>query len=166
MRIHHHPKAFIGKRLRPPIVTHRDQAAFNHGFAHLHSSLQKCTGQIPDLEPQLELDAEVRLEEIGPTLADDLSRLAPHGSGNPVPLFVAGELALAGEVRVLKGKHLALRLSQGESQLEAIGWNLAHRLAELSLARALAAAFEIERHDFFPERPLRLVLRDLSARAF
>lgn len=119
-----------------------------------------------DLEPQLELDAEARLAEIDAALVEDLSRLAPYGTGNPPPLFAARELSLAGEVRVLKEKHLQLRLRQGESGMDAIGWNLGHRAGELARTQPLAAAFEIERHDYFPDRPLRLVLRDLSVAPF
>lgn len=119
-----------------------------------------------DLEPRLELDSELELGQIGFALADDLARLAPHGYGNPAPLFAAQPLALAGDVRVLKGKHLALRLMQGGSGLEAIGWNLAHRAPEVRPGRPLAAAFEIERHEFYPDRPFRLVLRDLVPAPF
>lgn len=119
-----------------------------------------------DLEPQLELDAEIRLEEISATLVDDLSRLAPYGHGNAAPLFAARQLTLVGEPRLLKERHLAMRLAQGRNWMEAIGWNLAHRASELGRAAPVAAAFEIERHEFLRERPFRLVLRDISAGAF
>jgi len=48
-----------------------------------------CTLTEEDFRPQIDIDYELPLEDVTIRLADELSRLAPFGSGNHEPLFVS-----------------------------------------------------------------------------
>jgi single-stranded-DNA-specific exonuclease len=92
------------------------------------------------LRPRLQLEAELPLREIGLPLLERHEQLQPFGTGNPQPLFFARGVTFAAEPRVLKEKHLALRLRQGAHQARAIWfggveenpppppWDIAYRL--------------------------------------
>lgn len=69
-------------------------------------------------------DVELRLGEIQPGLLSDLERLEPCGHGNPVPRFLARGVRLAGEPRILKERHLKLRVEQDGQCFEALAWNV------------------------------------------
>ena len=57
----------------------------------------------------LQIDAEVRLDELSLGLAVDLAQLAPFGSGNPTPQFVTYGLAVADDRRIgREGTHRKL----------------------------------------------------------
>src|SRR5579872_54766 len=66
---------------------------------------------LADFEPTLDLDAELRLDQITPELFQALHRLEPFGMGNPEPVFASRDLLLIGPPRVMKEKHVKLRLS-------------------------------------------------------
>ncbi|HYR96630.1 MAG TPA: single-stranded-DNA-specific exonuclease RecJ [Candidatus Binatus sp.] len=81
-----------------------------------------------DLEPLLEIDAEVPLAVVTSALAEALAVLEPHGAGNPEPTLLARAIEVDG-VRLVgdPGRpHLKLRLRQDVRTLSAIGFGLGH----------------------------------------
>lgn len=64
-----------------------------------------------DFEPALELDAEVPLTQITPELFQLVQYLEPFGSRNPEPIFSARRVKVVAPPRILKEKHVKLRLS-------------------------------------------------------
>jgi len=66
---------------------------------------------LADFEPVLDLDAELPFDQITPDLFQALRRLEPFGMGNPEPVFAARNLCLMAPPRVMKEKHVKLRLS-------------------------------------------------------
>src|SRR5450631_145125 len=68
---------------------------------------------LADLDPILDLDAELDLSEITPQLFQALELLEPYGMGNPEPVFAARGVQLAAPPRILKEKHVKLKLRAG-----------------------------------------------------
>jgi single-stranded-DNA-specific exonuclease len=66
-----------------------------------------------DFEPVLDVDAELRFDEITPELFQALRLLEPYGVGNPEPVFSARGAKLTAPPRILKDKHLKLKLTAG-----------------------------------------------------
>ena len=66
---------------------------------------------LADFEPTLDLDAELPFDEITPDLFQAIHRLEPFGMGNPEPIFASRDLLLLAPPRVMKEKHVKLRLS-------------------------------------------------------
>jgi single-stranded-DNA-specific exonuclease len=64
-----------------------------------------------DFEPALALDAELPLDQVTPELFQTLQRLEPFGVANPQPVFAARAVRLMAPPRVLKDKHVKLRLA-------------------------------------------------------
>ncbi len=73
-----------------------------------------------DLQPRLRLDHELSLDEIDIKLLRWHEMLQPFGNGNPQPVFVARAVQSVAPPRVIKEKHLALRIRQGKSQRRAV----------------------------------------------
>jgi single-stranded-DNA-specific exonuclease len=67
-----------------------------------------------DFEPMLDLDAELWLGEITPQLFQSLHLLEPFGVGNPEPVFAARRVQLTAPPRILKDKHVKLKLRAGQ----------------------------------------------------
>ena len=87
-----------------------------------------------DLLPQIHIDADVPLSAVTPDLLESLGRLEPFGHGNPEPVFSSQGVSLLLPPKILKEKHIKLRLNQRLPDVkpsfnyEAVGWRMAERL--------------------------------------
>ena len=108
-----------------------------------------------DFEPILNLDDELALSQVTPELFDALCRLEPFGLGNPEPKFMARNVRVLLPPRVLKDKHIKMKLAvEREGQkftaaMPALGWGMAERFRqEQVLANdVLDVAFTLEHND-------------------
>ncbi len=63
-----------------------------------------------ELQPVLEYDGELAMEQVTPRFWEQLRALQPFGMGNPEPVFVARGVTLMGEPKVMREKHMKLKL--------------------------------------------------------
>ncbi|HVC32156.1 MAG TPA: single-stranded-DNA-specific exonuclease RecJ [Chloroflexota bacterium] len=114
-----------------------------------------------DLVPRLSVDAELHLNQFDARLTELLCRLEPFGCGNPNPLFVSRGLRVAGARvvgRSLPG-HLKLKLRQGSTHWDAIGFGMADRL--YSLGEVVDVVYTVERNEWNGQISTQLRLRDV-----
>jgi single-stranded-DNA-specific exonuclease len=87
-----------------------------------------------DLLPQISIEAEIPLSSVTPDLLRNLGRLEPFGHGNPEPVFCSHGVNLLLPPKILKDKHIKLRVNQrladskASFNYEAVGWRMAERL--------------------------------------
>jgi single-stranded-DNA-specific exonuclease len=87
-----------------------------------------------DLLPQISIEAEIPLSSVTPDLLRNLGRLEPFGQGNPEPVFCSHGVNLLLPPKILKDKHIKLRVNQrladskASFNYEAVGWRMAERL--------------------------------------
>ena len=65
---------------------------------------------LADFDPVLDVDAELGLADVTPRLFQALELLEPYGMGNPEPVFAARGVQLTAPPRILKDKHVKLKL--------------------------------------------------------
>jgi single-stranded-DNA-specific exonuclease len=116
-----------------------------------------------DLEPALRLDCEIGLADLGGPVYEQLQALAPHGIGNPTPVFWARGLRLCAPPRVLKERHLKLRMAQGQRAMDGLAWNWGLRAGECAEGRIVDAAFTLGEDTFQGITTLHLELKDIKA---
>ena len=112
-----------------------------------------------DFLPLLQLDAELTLASITDDFMAQLARLEPHGMANPTPVFGAGGAELAADPKVLKERHLKLRLRQGEASFEAVAWRMGELEPSMRRGRLVDAAYSVEADDYWGG--WRLNLKDI-----
>ncbi len=175
-----------------PLFTRYGGHAYAVGFSLPSERLPELRAQLDvyarahlclaDFEPVLNIDAELRLDAITPELFERLRMLEPFGAGNPEPLFWASGARLNAPPKVLKEKHVRLRLSPGSASLDstngrpgwrrslthnAIAWRMAERVAleKLLPGDLLDVVFTLD-HNEHPEfGGIELSLRDFKAKA-
>jgi single-stranded-DNA-specific exonuclease len=91
-----------------------------------------------DFDPVLEIDRELWLGEVTPDLLRALQLLEPYGVGNPEPVFVARGVQLIAPPRILKEKHVKLKLKAGQTLAKGNGELSNQESEELSAAAVLA----------------------------
>ena len=119
-------------------------------LAGLRSHLDTYARQrltVADFEPVLDLDAEISFDQVTPELLQALRRMEPFGHGNPEPVFAANSVRLMAPPRVLKDKHVKLKLAataeNRESRTEHSNWRRA--VSFDALACHMAERLEQER---------------------
>ena len=133
---------------------------------------------VADFDPVLDVEAELNLSEVTPALFQMLSLLEPYGTGNHEPAFTARNVQLIAPPKILKDKHIKLKLKANSSvqglgtdnrQLrpvfDALGWNMADRLQQSPLLAgdAIDIAFTIDHNDHPDFGGLELTLRDFKS---
>ncbi len=117
-----------------------------------------------DLVPTLEIHASVLLHQLDTQLMHELEQLEPFGHGNAEPLLGARELEMM-YPKVLKERHLKMKLRKGASYLDAIGWDMGHLLEFLSQAAIFDAVFTPSYNDWNGNRNIQLILKGLRPSA-
>ncbi|MDQ8155081.1 MAG: single-stranded-DNA-specific exonuclease RecJ [Gemmatimonadota bacterium] len=116
-----------------------------------------------DLLPELRLDLELPLDEATVELATMLRHVEPCGIGNAGPTFHARGVRMTGPPERLKTEHMKLRLATARGPVEALGWGMAYRIAELQGARqgTLEIAYKLELNTFRQSTSVQAVLQDV-----
>ncbi len=123
-----------------------------------------------DFVPMLEYDDELSLTAIDKGVWETLQKLEPYGAGNPLPVFVSRKAKLVQAPRILKEKHLKLRVvpenndGRWQKAHEAVGWRMAERSSQESLALGdvLDIAFTLDYNDHPDFGGLQLTLVDFA----
>ena len=117
-----------------------------------------------DMQPVVRLDAVVLLADITEKLVNELTALAPHGSGNPAPVFAAYGVRRASPIRRLgqEGQHARFRVEQDDVSREAIAFQQGDHVAEVAAdGGEFDIAFTPVINTWRDRRTLELQLRDL-----
>ena len=118
--------------------------------------LQHAAGfNMAALEPQLTCEVELPLHELNDHFFAAYDRLGPWGHGNLEPVFVARQLCLATDPRLIKDRHLLLQVrprTGADRAWKAVGWSrrtdwvARARTASLSLRSCFDLAFRLRRN--------------------
>lgn len=115
-----------------------------------------------DFEPVLRIDRELGLSEVDENLYAEIGRLEPYGFGNPAPVFAARNLRLVEAPRVLKEKHLKLRVAQEGRCFDALLWRKAEQAPPLAAGQNVDLAFTLDENVYQGRTSLQLIVRDLE----
>ena len=122
-----------------------------------------------DMTPLLEIDAEIRLEDITWELYDSLELLTPFGQGNPKPQYMAKDVKIQKvEAMGKDARHLKLHLTHHTPVIrKAIGWSMCDSNAAQNWCNLLQngdvidIVFEIDINEWNGRRELRITLTDI-----
>jgi single-stranded-DNA-specific exonuclease len=125
---------------------------------------QLVTEQIAgvELRPHLDIDAQVNLPALGGDTYQTTQLLAPFGVGNPVPTFLSRQVEVL-ERRTMGngGEHLRLKLRQGGTVWDGVGFRLGSYLSEVS--PLLDIVYNLEVDHWGGKEQLRLNILDFAA---
>lgn len=119
-----------------------------------------------DFIPVLNYDVDLSLSDITDQLYETVCKLEPFGMGNPEPVFAAAGVRLTMPPRILKEKHLRLKVAQPNGtrypkSWNAVGWRMAEQGDGLLAGDSIDAAFTLERNEHPDFGGLELRLCDL-----
>jgi len=113
-----------------------------------------------DLQPAVHIDAELPAENISFELVGQLQKLEPYGAGNLRPTFLARNLCILTEPRLIGQRHLKLCVAGPEGRpLETIWWNGAEQ--SIAIRSGIDMAYTIETSKWSGETFLQLSVTDM-----
>jgi single-stranded-DNA-specific exonuclease len=113
-----------------------------------------------DLQPCIHIDAELPTQEITFELVGELQTLEPYGAGNTRPVFLARNLCIVSEPRLIGQRHLKLSVAGPKGRpLETIWWNGAEEIAAVKNGGEMA--YTIETSNWTGETFLQLSVQDV-----
>ena len=121
-----------------------------------------------ELQPTLDVDSEIELDEVTPKLFHHLCQLEPFGQGNREPVFVTKAARLVGPPRVLKEKHMKLKVAGPNGRaFDVLAWRMADTLQPMNLlaGESVDLAFRLEENHHPDFGGLQLILCDAARSA-
>ncbi|MCL4424894.1 MAG: single-stranded-DNA-specific exonuclease RecJ [Firmicutes bacterium] len=115
-----------------------------------------------DLVPTLAVEEVLTLEAITLEVTADLGKMAPHGPGNPIPLFaLAGMKVVQSRTVGKEDRHLRLKLQEKSGRtVWVVGFGLGHLLSRFFPGQLVDVALQLERGIWNGEERVELHLKD------
>lgn len=118
------------------------------------------------LTKQIQVDIELKIEDVQPTLLDDIRRLSPFGLQNEPPTFVTHRLRDAGGSRVVgrDSRHIKLRMTDRYCKnrpLHGIALGQARHASWIMNQQAFGICYTIEDNRFYGSGFMQLQVKDI-----
>jgi single-stranded-DNA-specific exonuclease len=157
----HHLLAYGGHRAACGVEIERERlASFREAFAaHAGQAIEEGA-----LTPVEHVDAVVSVRDLGLPLAEELSRLAPFGRGNPTVCLLIKDAEIADVRPMGEGKHVRFRVLQDGAHASAVSFGTGASLP-VSEGEPVDATFMLEVNEWRGACEPRLVLRHLMPAA-
>jgi single-stranded-DNA-specific exonuclease len=128
---------------------------------------QVVTASIEDymLVPEIEIDAEIKLNDIDDKFCRILKQFAPFGPNNMAPVFMAKQLVDKGYTRIVGNNHLKLDLQTVQNNYEnfpAIAFGQAHHFNDVLNRKFFSACFAIDENLYKGKSTLQLNIKDIK----
>ncbi|HLG03770.1 MAG TPA: single-stranded-DNA-specific exonuclease RecJ [Bacteroidia bacterium] len=118
------------------------------------------------LVPELEIDAEISLQQITPELLNSLRAFGPFGPGNMNPVFLTKNVCDRGWAKIVGENHLKFDLLEPADPsrfFPAIGFGLSGFLSNLSYRKEVNACYTIEDNEWNGKVTIQLNVKDLKS---
>jgi single-stranded-DNA-specific exonuclease len=115
-----------------------------------------------DLVPELRIDLETRLGDVGPALEVALHHFEPFGIGNPAPTLASRGTRVVSAPRVIGQNGLKLRLADGGAEIDAVWWGAAELAEQFPFGSMVDVAYRLERDTYL--ETTRIVARIVDMR--
>ena len=126
----------------------------------LYSIAQDQLGGL-DLKPLMHVDAEVELNEMKPSLLNELGQLQPTGYGNRPALFVSRDVKVRAKRAVGRDNaHLKLTLSDDHITFDAIAFRQGYWVSDLP--NNIDILYEFELNEYNGRKLLQLNVKDIQ----
>jgi single-stranded-DNA-specific exonuclease len=116
---------------------------------------------LEDLLPGLDVDLELSLADLTESLAQELEKLEPFGAANPEPLFYTRSLKLKGEPQKLARQTLKFWVSDGEKNVQVIGFGMESLAASLTEAKTIDIVYTLRMDNWQDNSSIILEAKDI-----
>ena len=117
--------------------------------------------KIDEIIPIINVDAKINLNEVSRETVESLKQLEPFGEGNKTPIFALKNLKVDSIRSLSEGKHIKMTLKDGNSVVNAIGFNLGYLADEYRIGDKIDVVGTLEINSFNGVDSLQINLKDV-----
>ena len=117
--------------------------------------------KINEIIPIINIDAKIDLNEISKEMVQSLKQLEPFGEGNKTPIFAFKNLKIDSIRSLTEGKHIKMTLKDGNTIIDAIGFNLGCLADEYRIGDKIDVVGSLEINSFNGIDSLQINLKDV-----
>ena len=117
--------------------------------------------KIDEIVPIINVDAKINLNEVSRETVESLKQLEPFGEGNKTPIFALKNLKVDSIRSLSEGKHIKMTLKDGNSVVNAIGFNLGYLADEYRLGDKIDVVGTLEINSFNGVDSLQINVKDV-----
>ena len=132
-------------------------------FNDFAKEFEKITkdAKIDEIIPIINIDAKINLSDVSRETVESLKQLEPFGEGNKMPIFAFKNLKIDSIRSLSEGKHIKMTLKDGNSVVNAIGFNLGHLADEYRIGDKIDVVGTLEINSFNGVDNLQINLKDV-----
>ena len=116
---------------------------------------------IDEIVPIINIDAKINFSNINKEMVESLKELEPFGEGNKMPVFVFKNLKIDSIRALSEGKHLKLTLKEGNTVVNAIGFNMGGLAEEYRIGDRIDVVGVLEVNNFNGVDTLQINMKDI-----
>lgn len=117
--------------------------------------------KIDEIIPIINVDAKINLNEVSRETVESLKQLEPFGEGNKTPIFALKNLKVDSIRSLSEGKHIKMTLKDGNSVVNAIGFNLGYLADEYRIGDKIDVVGTLEINSFNGVDSLQINIKDV-----
>lgn len=149
---------FGGHELAAGVTLEKDKIAeFSEGFEKAVLELRE-----DDLTAIIDIDAEVKKEDILSGIIKINEKMLPFGQKNPEPTYLYRNLKIDSLSTLKDDKHIKFRLKDGNFCIDAIGFSQGYRRDELKLGDKIDVVGNLSINDFGRDKTVQIILKDFK----
>ena len=117
-----------------------------------------------NLIPQINIEAELELDELNEGLVKEIEKLEPFGQDHERPIFVSKDAIIADILYMgINGNHIKIKLTNGRSGIiSAIGFNQKEQWKDLRVGDRIDIAYYLEINKFNGRSDIQLKILDIK----
>ena len=117
--------------------------------------------EVDKIIPILNLDAEIKLDDVNKEMVDSLKELEPFGEDNKMPIFAFRNLKIDSIRSLSDGKHLRLSVKDNKNIINAIGFNMGALADTYRIGDRVDIAGNLEINSFNGVDSIQINIKDI-----
>lgn len=131
--------------------------SFNERFEQVVTELKE-----DDFVSVLDIDSEIKKQDLNINLLRDIACLAPFGQENTMPVFIYKNLKVGGVCTLKEGKHLKLLLQDDGNVIEGLAFSSGNRRDEITIGDKVDIACNVTVNEFMNQRKIQFIILDFK----
>lgn len=113
------------------------------------------------LVPVIEIDCELKLNQLSPKFLEYLNKFAPYGFESNKPIFFSRNVTSANGAKIVGNNNLKFRAFQSNFVIDAIGYGLASKYKYISGGKSFSMVYNLEINTYNGQRSPQLCIKDI-----